>query len=67
MDSIISYIRESYNELVYKVTWPSRENLLSTTMLVIVSMAIMALILLLLDVVAAQVLGLVYKFISGLK
>ncbi|PHI20770.1 preprotein translocase subunit SecE [Lewinellaceae bacterium SD302] len=45
------YIRESYNELMYNVTWPSFSSLQSNTVLVLVGSVIFALIILLMDLV----------------
>ena len=61
MESIILYIKESYNELVHKVTWPSWPNLLGSTRLVLVASAIIALIILLMDFVSKGVLTAIYE------
>ena len=60
MDGLIVSIKESYNELLHKVTWPSFPNLLSTTTLVLIASAIIALIVLVMDVISKQVLDLIY-------
>ncbi len=49
MDKLQLYIRESYNELVHKVTWPSYSTLQTNTILVITGSVIFALILLVMD------------------
>ena len=61
MDGFILSIKESYNELLHKVTWPSFPNLLSSTTLVLIASAIIALIVLVMDVVSKQVLDLIYN------
>ncbi len=51
MEKLKLYIRESYNELMYNVTWPSFSSLQSNTVLVLVGSVIFALIILLMDFV----------------
>lgn len=60
MDRIILYIKESYNELVHKVTWPSWSNLYSSTILVLVASIILALIIFVMDVISKGVLDQIY-------
>jgi preprotein translocase subunit SecE len=55
------YIRESYNELVNKVTWPSWANLQSSTILVLVASIILALVIFLMDSASKGVLNLIYN------
>ena len=42
---IANYIKESYNELVHKVSWPTRKELSSSTIVVMTASIIMALVL----------------------
>jgi len=49
MKKIISYIKEAYNELVHKVSWPSRQELSSSTVIVMVASLIMAAVVWLID------------------
>lgn len=60
MDKIRLYIKESYNELVHKVTWPTWESLQSNTILVIVASVIFALLILVMDGVAKTVTDFIY-------
>jgi len=60
MDKLTLYIKESYNELVNKVTWPSWANLQSSTVLVIIGSLILALIIFLMDGVSRTALELIY-------
>ena len=61
MDQIILYLKESYNELVHKVTWPTWNSLLSSTRLVLVASLIIALLILVMDVISKQVVGIIYN------
>lgn len=60
MEKIRQYIRESYDELIHKVTWPTWPNLQSTTVVVLVAVAIMALLIMIMDGVSNRVMSLVY-------
>ena len=62
MKKIINYVKNSYNELVYKVTWPSRAELTSSAVVVMIASIIMAFIVLGVD----TVFELVVKFFYGL-
>jgi preprotein translocase subunit SecE len=46
---IFNYFKESYNELVHKVTWPSWEELQSSAIIVMVSTVIIAIVIALMD------------------
>ena len=61
MEGIMLYVKESYNELVHKVTWPSFPNLLSSTTVVLIASAIIALIILVMDIISKQLLDGVYN------
>jgi preprotein translocase subunit SecE len=61
MEGLLLYLKESYNELVHKVTWPTWSSLLGSTRLVIVASAIIALIILVLDFISKTVLTAVYE------
>jgi preprotein translocase subunit SecE len=51
MESLVLYVKDSYNELVHKVTWPSWPSLLSSTRLVLVASVIIALIIFVMDLI----------------
>jgi preprotein translocase subunit SecE len=62
MESIKLYIKESYNELLNKVTWPTWSNLQSSTIVVIVASILLALVILLMDTISNGLLGgFIYK------
>jgi len=44
-----TYVKESYNELAHKVSWPTRAELQSSAIIVLVSTFIFALIVLVMD------------------
>ena len=49
MNKIINYIKESYNELVHKVSWPTQQELTSSTVVVMTASLIMAIVLFAID------------------
>jgi len=55
-----SYIADSYNELRYKVSWPTLKELQGSSVLVLVASFIMAGIVYLLDASFGQVMKLIY-------
>jgi preprotein translocase subunit SecE len=59
MKKIINYIKESYAELK-KVIWPNREEVFSSTKVVIVSTIIIAAALGLIDIVLYRLLNLIF-------
>lgn len=49
MAKIIQYIEESFSELVHKVTWPTWEQLQSSSIVVLVASVIFALMIFVMD------------------
>lgn len=60
MDGILLYIKESYNELIHNVTWPTWPELFSATRLVLVATVIIALLVFLMDTVSKFITGFIY-------
>jgi len=56
MEGIKSYVKESYNELVNKVTWPTWPELQNTTIVVLIGSIIITLITYFMDQVAMLIL-----------
>jgi preprotein translocase SecE subunit len=66
MESLQLYVKESYNELVNKVTWPSLSSLQQTTVVVIVASIIFSLIIFVMDGAAKLILNdLIYENFSS--
>ena len=59
MNKLIKFIKESYAELK-KVIWPTTEEVMSSTKVVIISVVIIAMALGLIDIVLFRVLNLVF-------
>jgi len=49
MNKIINYIKESYSELVHKVSWPTQQELTSSTVVVMTASLLMAIVLFVID------------------
>tara|TARA_B100001093_G_scaffold328588_1_gene313557 strand:+ start:1650 stop:1844 length:195 start_codon:yes stop_codon:yes gene_type:complete len=59
-----SYIKESYEELVKKVTWPTWSELQNSSIIVAVATIIIALIIYLMDTFFSNVLSIFYSFFN---
>ncbi|MFP4059587.1 MAG: preprotein translocase subunit SecE [Bacteroidota bacterium] len=57
---IVGYIRESYKELVHKVTWPSWKELQSSALVVMIASIIIALIVFVMDISFENLMGIIY-------
>ena len=49
MKKVIAYCKESYDELVHKVTWPSKSELTSSAVVVLYASLLIAVVVFLMD------------------
>ena len=63
---MFNYVKESYNELVNKVAWPSFPQLQNSTVVVMVASAIFAIVVLLMDISFENVMAAIYKTLGNL-
>ncbi|MCM1249800.1 MAG: preprotein translocase subunit SecE [Alistipes sp.] len=63
---MFNYFKESYNELVNKVTWPTFRQLQSSTVVVMVASVIFALVVLAMDLSFENLMGAIYKTLGNL-
>ncbi|MBK8955878.1 MAG: preprotein translocase subunit SecE [Saprospiraceae bacterium] len=61
MDKFVLYLKESYHELIDKVTWPTRENLVDSAKVVVFSALLLSLMVFGMDFIVNQVLNFVYS------
>jgi preprotein translocase subunit SecE len=61
MNKIRTYFQESYHELVHKVSWPTWQELQSSTMIVLIATVIITLIVWGMDALSNVVLTQYYK------
>jgi preprotein translocase subunit SecE len=64
MSKVGAYIKESYTELVEKVSWPSREELQSSVIVVMVATLIIGFVIFAMDFVFQSAMNLFYKMIA---
>jgi preprotein translocase subunit SecE len=57
---LVENIKESYNELVHKVSWPTSKELAQSSVLVLVASLILALIVWLMDWCFENIMTLIY-------
>jgi len=57
---IVNYIKDSYNELVHKVSWPTRAELTSSAVVVLFASIIIALVVSAVDFVFSKGMSFVY-------
>jgi preprotein translocase subunit SecE len=55
------YFEEAYNELVHKVSWPTRKELQSSAIIVMVASLIIALIVFVMDFSFETIMNFVYR------
>ena len=58
--SFVENVKESYNELVYKVSWPTRKELAQSSVIVLIASIILALIVWLMDYCFESIMTFVY-------
>ena len=63
---MFNYVKESYNELVQKVSWPSFPQLQSSTVVVMVASAIFAIVVLLMDISFENIMSKIYETLGNL-
>jgi len=61
MKKIINYFKEAYTELVQKVSWPTRSELTSSAIVVLIASIIIALIVWLMDISFESIMTFVYE------
>ena len=64
MSKISAYIKESYTELVHKVSWPTWEELQSSVIVVMVAIVIITLMIFVMDFGINTIMNLFYKMIA---
>jgi preprotein translocase subunit SecE len=64
MNKISTFVRESYKELLEKVTWPSWSELQQSTVIVLVATLLTTVIVWIMDLISSSVLHLIYSFFS---
>ncbi|MEA4937643.1 MAG: preprotein translocase subunit SecE [Paludibacter sp.] len=58
---VVNYIKESYTELVHKVSWPSRSELVNSAIVVLIASIIIALIVWVMDLGFESIMTFIYE------
>lgn len=61
MNKIGTFVRDSYKELMHKVTWPTWEELQQSTMIVLIATILITAMVWLMDTVANWVMEFIYS------
>lgn len=65
MEKLINYFKSTTEELMTKVSWPTWDELQSSTLIVMVASIIFAIIIYLIDLVSSFGLGVFYKLFES--
>ena len=65
MSKVTAYIKESYTELVEKVSWPTFEELQDSVVVVMIASLIIALVIFVMDFGFQTIMNLFYKMIGS--
>lgn len=60
---LVSYVKNSYNELVHKVTWPTFGELQSSAIVVMIASLLIAVVVLLMDLAFDNIMQFIYKLL----
>lgn len=63
---MFNYVKESYNELVNKVTWPTFAQLQNSTVVVMVASLIFAIVILAMDISFENIMEAIYRTLAKL-
>ena len=58
--AFVESVKESYNELVHKTSWPTRKELTQSSVIVLIASVILALIVWLMDTCFENIMSFVY-------
>jgi preprotein translocase subunit SecE len=65
-NKVVGYIKESYEELIHKVSWPSWSELQSSAIVVSIASLIIALVVYLMDISVRTLLEQFYNILKNL-
>ncbi len=64
MNKLSAYVRDSYKELVEKVTWPNWEELQQSTMVVLGATAVITFVVYIMDIASNGALKFIYSMFA---
>ncbi len=62
INKLFANVEESYDELRYKTSWPTKKQVVKSAMLVMIASVIIALIIFVMDQVVDNLMHLIYSF-----
>jgi preprotein translocase subunit SecE len=65
MNKITTYFRDSYRELLEKVSWPTWSELQQSTVIVLVATLVITVIVAIMDLVAHSLMNFIYSFFGS--
>ncbi|HEY4109419.1 preprotein translocase subunit SecE [Puia sp.] len=65
MNKITTYFRESYKELLEKVTWPTWSELQQSTVIVLVATLLITLVVWVMDMISSSMLHFIYSLFGS--
>jgi preprotein translocase subunit SecE len=65
MNKVTTYFRESYRELLEKVSWPTWSELQQSTVIVLIATLVITSLVWLMDIIASSILHLIYSFFGS--
>lgn len=66
MSALSNFIKESYNELINKVSWPTWTELQESSIVVLISSVIIALVIFAMDSAFSKIMELLYQLINSI-
>ncbi|GAB4451911.1 MAG: preprotein translocase subunit SecE [Bacteroidia bacterium] len=66
MSAISQFIKESYNELVNKVSWPTWAELQESSVIVLISSVIISLVIFAMDSAFSKIMELLYQLVNSI-
>ncbi|GAB4203446.1 MAG: preprotein translocase subunit SecE [Bacteroidia bacterium] len=66
MSAFSNFLKESYNELINKVSWPTWAELQESSVIVLVSSIIIALVVFAMDSAFSKIMELLYQLINSI-
>lgn len=66
MSALSNFIKESYNELINKVSWPTWAELQESSIVTLVSSLVIALVIFAIDSAFSKIMELLYQLINSI-
>ncbi len=61
MRKFIAYLKDVYNEMIHKVTWPSFDELQMQALVVLIATVILSIVIMLMDITFKGLMSMIYS------